>query len=124
MLVDFAKIIGRCELDDRKFLADADVVPVAIVFGEIANGFVRIEEDVFVPVIADALDLDAAPLEADDFVIRAAKFAARAKGNERRNFAGDDLKFLQDLKIRIFGVENGMATFTNYGFGVPQAREA
>src|SRR5208282_494843 len=120
VLVDLAEVVGGGKLNDRKFLANADVVPVAIVFREIANGFIRIEEDIFVPVIADALNLDAAPLEADDFVIGAAKFAARAEGNERWHFSGSDLKFLQDLKIGIFRVEDAVATFADYGFGVSQ----
>jgi len=93
---------------------------VAVIFGEIANGLVRIEEDILVPVIADALDLDAAALEADDFVIHPAKFAARAQGNERPVSCGNGLKFLQDLKVGILGVEDGMATLANHRFGVPQ----
>ena len=75
VLVDFAEIVNGSELVDGKLFADAYVVPVAVIFGEIVRGFVRIEEDIFVPVIADALDRDAAPLKSDDFVVRAAKLA-------------------------------------------------
>src|ERR1700686_3786939 len=120
MLKDLSEVIGRCELGDRKLFANADVIPVAVIFGEIANGFVRIEEDILVPVIADALDLDGAALKADDFVIHAAKFAARAQRNQRPVTSGNGLKFLKNLKIRVLGVEDGMATLANYGFGVPQ----
>src|SRR5580704_4779721 len=120
MLVHFAEVISRSESRLRQLFANADVVPMAVVFGEVARGFVRIEENIFVPVIANAVDGDAAALETDDFVIGAAKFAARAEGDERANFPGNDLKPLQDLKIRVLGIQNGMATFANHGFGVAQ----
>jgi hypothetical protein len=72
VLVDLAKVVGRCELHYRKLFTNTEVIPMAVVFGEIANGLVRIEEDILVPVIADTLDVDAAALEADDFLIHAA----------------------------------------------------
>src|SRR5580765_5955005 len=119
VLVDFAEIVNGSELDDGKLFADAYVVPVAVIFREIVRGFVRIEEDIFVPVIADALDRDAAPLKSDDFVVCAAKLATSAQGDERRHFARDDLKFLQDLEIGVLRVQDRVATFANHGFGVP-----
>jgi len=43
MLVDFAKVVRCGEFDDRELLADADVIPMAVVFRKIAKAFVRIE---------------------------------------------------------------------------------
>ena len=87
---------------------------------QVANGFIGIEEHIFVPTVSDALDSDAAPLESDDFIIHAAKLATRSERNERPRFSGSCFKLLQDLKIWIFGVQNGMATLANDGFGVTQ----
>src|SRR5580692_4575161 len=120
MLVGLAEIIRRGKARLRKLFANADVVPVAVVFGQVANGFIGIEEHIFVPTVSDALDSDAAPLESDDFIIHAAKLATRSERNERPRFSGSCFKLLQDLKIWIFGVQNGMATLANDGFGVTQ----
>src|SRR4249920_3605573 len=110
MLVILPEVVGGGEGSLRQFLANADVVPMAVVFGEVASGLVRIEKHILVPVIADAFDHNAAPLKADDFVIRAAKLATRTKRNERAVHSDNGFKFLENLKIGILGIENGMAT--------------
>src|SRR5580704_13069749 len=93
---------------------------MTVIFGEVAYAFVRIEEDIFVPVVADTFDGDAAALEADDFIIHTAKFAPRSQRNKRSRLSGNGFEFLQDLKTWIFRVQDGVATFANHGFGVPQ----
>src|SRR5580693_8249500 len=43
-----------------------DVVPMAVVVGEIAESFIRIEEQIFRPFISDAVFFHAARLKSDD----------------------------------------------------------
>src|SRR2546421_9624339 len=40
--------------------------PMTMIFAEVANALVRIEQDIFLPVVSDSLDLGRAPLEAED----------------------------------------------------------
>ena len=120
MLVDFAKVVGRGSLAHRKHFADADVVPMAVVFTEVANAFVRIEKDIFVPAISDSVDLRAAPLEPDDFVVGTAELAARAKRNEGPDIACFDFELLEDGQIGIFGVEDAMTARAYDGFGLAE----
>ena len=79
---------------------------MAVVLGEVANALVRIEEDVFVPTVGDAFDLNGAPLKADDFVVGAANLAARAQGNERAGTSSVLLRIAAESEIGIFGVED------------------
>src|SRR4029077_6352338 len=99
--------------DLRQSFQNADIVPVSVVFGEIAESFVGIEEHVLVPTIGDAVDMNGAPLEADRLVINAANFSACSQRNERLVFVGGNFESLQDLQIGIFGVKDGMAAFTD-----------
>ncbi len=68
--------------------AECDVVPVAVVFGQIAKALVRIEEHILMPAVRDALDMNGAPLESDDFVGRAANLATSSQRDQRRIFSG------------------------------------
>jgi hypothetical protein len=72
MLVGFSEVAhGRgltSFIHGRQGTQNAGVVPVAVVFGEIAKPFVRVEEDVFVPTVGDPFDLDGAALKADRLV--------------------------------------------------------
>src|ERR1700674_1405521 len=101
-------------------LANTDVVPMAVVFAEIANAFVRIEQNVFGPVVADSFDLDAAPLESDDFVVGAAQLSARAQRNQRLDFTCGGFELLKNRQVGIFGVEDGMAAPAHDRFGLPE----
>src|SRR5690349_15067092 len=120
VLVDFAKVVGRGSLAHRKHFADADVVPMAIVFIEVANAFVRIEQHIFVPAICDPLDLHTAPLEPNDFVVRIAELAARAKRNEGPDITRFDFELLEDGQIRILGIEDAMTARAHHGFGLAE----
>ena len=61
-----------------------DEIPVALIVGEIAESFIRIEEQVFFPFVCDAFVFDAARLEADDLPCASGPFAALPEGNLRR----------------------------------------
>ena len=102
-------------LDDRLDFADGDVVPVALILAEIAETFVRIEEEIFVPVVAFAVGENAAALEADHFVVGAAQFSARAERDHRFEFAGGGFELLKDGEIRIFRVEDRVTAVANDG---------
>ena len=55
----FAEIVGAIDevvFDGGFDFADGDVVPVALVFAEVAETFIGIEKQVFVPVVAVAVD--------------------------------------------------------------------
>src|ERR1700751_1061945 len=76
MFVYFAEIIYfvRCaqsRIDHRQFFTYRCIVPMPVVFGQVSETLVRIEKDVFVPVIADAIDLDRSPFESNDLIIGA-----------------------------------------------------
>ena len=87
MLVVFPEIIDVQDAggsgERGKFFADRNIVPMALVFAEIAKTLVGIEEQVFVPVVAFAVGKNAATLEADHFVVGAAQFSARAERDHR-----------------------------------------
>src|SRR5260370_41772965 len=91
-----------------------------VVFAEVTNALVGIEENVFVPVVGDSLNHSAAPLEADDFVVRAAELAARAKRNERLDFAYGGFELLKNREGGIFGVQDGSAVSGNDRYGLPE----
>ena len=130
MLVALAKVIrraaragGKASLDSRELLADADVVPVAIVFAEVAKTLIRIEEQIFLPIVDDFFDLDVAPLEPDNLVVHAAQLAARAKRDERRGCMGSGFELLKDREIWVFGVENRMTAPAYNRLGLPERAE-
>src|SRR5215472_18643276 len=83
-----------------------DIVPVAVVLAEIAESLVRIEQNILVPAIGNALDMNGPALKSDHFVHRAPNFAARTQWNQRRIFAGRFLELLQDFELRILRIEN------------------
>src|SRR5271154_5217716 len=117
----FTQVVGGGNdgaANGRQVLADRDIVPVALVFAEITKTPVGIEEQIFVPVVADTVGLDAAALEADDFVVGAAEFSARAERDEGLEFAGDGLELLENLERGIFGVEDGVAIFADDRYGL------
>src|SRR5881628_613650 len=120
MLISFPEIICSTTIRGGQRLANADVVPMSVVFTEVANTLVRIEQNVFVPVISDSVDLGAAPLEPDDFVVRVAQLATRAERNERLDIASDGFELLKDREIGIFGVQDRMATRANDCFGLAE----
>ncbi len=91
---------------------------MAVVFGEVANAFIGIEENVFVPAVGDAVDLRASPLESNNFVVRVAQLAARTKGDERLYVTGLNFELLEDGQVGIFGVEDRMAARAHDGFGL------
>jgi len=80
MLVGLAQVTSSASLVRRKLLTNTDVVPMSVIFAEVANALVRIEQNVFMPAVGDSVDLGAAPLEPDDFVVRIAQLAARTQG--------------------------------------------
>src|SRR5580704_14673335 len=101
MLVFLAKVVraapgrsGKRALDHRKLLANADVVPVAVVFAQVAKTLVGIEQQIFIPDIGDSFHLDTAPLEPDDLIVCAAQLAARPERNERLGNAGSGCELL------------------------------
>src|SRR5215469_4234558 len=128
MLVVFAEIV-RCQrgtaehvvIDDRQLLADADIVPVAVVFAEVAKTLVRVKENVLVPGIRDSFDGGMAALKADDFIVRAAKLAPRAQRDERMDVAGEFFELLKDGQIGIPGVQDTTAASAHYRFGLSEA---
>src|SRR5438445_5252078 len=127
MLVRFSEIVGRQRwtaehvvVHGGQNLADADVVPMAVVFSEVANAFVRIEQHIFVPAVSDSVDLRAAPLEPDDFVVGTAELAARAKRNEGPDITGFDFELLEDGQVGIFGVEDTMTARAHDGFSLAE----
>src|SRR5579859_35049 len=83
---------------------------MAVVLTQVTKSLVRIEQNIFMPGIRDSFDLGVPPLKADDFVVRATKFAARAKRNQGINVAGQFFELLEDGEIRILGVEDASAT--------------
>ena len=93
---------------------------MTMVFAEVANALVRIEQDIFLPVVSDSVDLGRAPLEADDFVVRAAQLAAGAQRNLRLDFARGGFELLKDRQVGVFGVEDGMATSAHHRFGLAE----
>src|SRR5437879_4177345 len=93
---------------------------MAVVFAQVANALIRIEENVFVPAVGDSVDLGAPPLEADDFVVGVAQLAARAKGNERPYVARLNFELLEDGQAGIFGVEDAMAARAHHSFGLAE----
>src|SRR6266403_2123073 len=99
MLVGFAQVINGASLVRRKLLANTDVVPMSVIFAEVANALVRIEQDVFVPAVGDSVDLGAAPLKPDDFVVRAAQLAARTQGNEGPYATRFNFELLEDGEV-------------------------
>src|SRR6267154_1477309 len=115
VLVALAQIISSAALVHGELLANTNVVPVSVVFAKVANAFVRIEEHVFVPVVGDSVYLGAAPLEPDDFVVRASQLAARAERDQRLDVARDGFELLKNRQVGIFGVENGMAARAHDG---------
>src|SRR5262249_31796057 len=107
-------------VDDGLLFANGDVVPVALVFGEVAESLVRIEEDVFVPKVADTVNHGASALKADNFVIGAAKFAAGTE-RDQRAISGDGFaEGLQDFELRSLGVEDAVATFADDRCGLAE----
>jgi hypothetical protein len=99
-----AGTIEEGTVDVWQGLANADVVPMAAVFAEVANALVRIEKNVFVPVIIDPLNLAMTPLEPDNLVVRVAELSTRSERNERLDVVGNDLELLKNGEIGIFGV--------------------
>ena len=120
VFVDLAKVVRRTPIGHRKLLANTDVVPMSVIFAEVANALVRIEQNIFMPAVGDSVDLGAAPLEPDDFVVRIAQLAARTQGNERPYVARLNLELLEDGEVGIFGVEDGMAASAHDRFGLPE----
>src|SRR5713101_7116622 len=91
-----------------------------VVFAEVTNALVGIEENVFVPVVGDSLNHSAAPLEADDFVVRAAQLSAGTERNERLDFAYGGFELLKNREVGIFGVQDGMAASANDRYSLPE----
>jgi len=120
VFVDLAKVVRRTSIGHRKLLTNTDVVPMSVIFAEVANTLVRIEQNVFVPVVGDSVDLGAAPFEPDDFVVRIAQLAARTQGNEGSYVTRLNFELLEDGEVGIFGVEDGMAASANDSFGLPE----
>src|SRR4029077_6902281 len=118
VLVDFAKVVSTTSIGHRQLFADAYVVPMAVVLAQIANALVRIEENVFVPIVGNSFDLTVAELKSDDFVIRAAEFAARTQGNQRFGNVSGCFELLKDGQIRILGIEDATATLAHDRFGL------
>src|ERR1700677_1751653 len=119
--IGFAEIIRVIdELVRERWLdfANRDVVPVALVFAEVAKAFIGIEEKIFVPVVAFAFGKNAAALEADDFVVGATQFSARAERDHWLEFVGCCFELLEDCEIRVFRVENRVTAFANDGDGL------
>jgi hypothetical protein len=81
---------------------------VAVVEAEVAEAFVGVENQVFVPGVIDAFDVDCADLEADDFVGIAVELAARAERDERADaLLGPEL--LDDAEFGRPGVDDRQA---------------
>src|SRR2546421_13089673 len=89
---------------------------MAVVFSEVANAFVRIEQHIFVPAVSDSVDLRAAPLEPDDFVVGTAELAARAKRDEGPDITGFAFELLEDIQVGVFGVADTMTVRAHEGF--------
>src|SRR6185369_8377520 len=89
-------------------LDDLDVVPVAVVLGEVAEPLVRIEEEVLVPAVRRPVDHDAANLVADRLPLLALERAARAERDLRLELL-PRLEFLEDVEIRVARVEDAAA---------------
>ena len=91
-----------------------DIVPVAVVLGQITETLVGVEEQVLVPAVLDAVDVDAADLKADGFEERAMPLAARAERNP-----GTDtellVELLEDLQFGCRGIDDGAALDTDGG---------
>src|SRR6267142_7164298 len=120
VLVALAQIISRAALVHGELLANTNVVPVSVVFAKVANAFVRIKEHIFVPVVGDSVYLGAAPLEADDFVVRASQFSARAERDQRLGVARDGFELLKNRQVGIFGVQDAMAARAHDRFGLAE----
>src|SRR5581483_3956076 len=118
-----AEIFGVGSWDRGQAGARGDVVTVAVVFDEIAIAFIRIEEQVFVPTVVDAVFCNGAALEADDFVLGAAKFSACSKGNERAVLFDPLIELLEDLEVRVLGVEDAMTLVADDGDGAVHGAE-
>src|ERR1700687_990498 len=123
MLISFPEII--CPHYSANFrggqrLANTDVVPMSVIFAEVANALVRIEQNVFVPVVGDSVDLGAAPLEADDFVVCAAQLAARTQGNEGPYVTRLYFELLEDGKVGVFSIQDRTAAPANDRFGLAE----
>jgi len=120
VLVGLAQVISSAHLVCRELLANSDVVPMSVIFAEVANALVRIEQQVFIPGVTDALDFAMAPLKADDLVVRAAQLAARTQGNEGPYVTRLYFELLEDGEVGVFGVEDGMAAPAHDRFGLAE----
>src|SRR6267378_6162875 len=123
MLISFPEIICRhysANLRGGQRLANTDVVPMSVIFAEVANALVRIEQNVFVPVVGNSADLGAAPLKPDDFVVRAAQLAARTQGNEGPYVTRLYFELLEDGKVGVFSVQDRTAAPAHDRFGLAE----
>src|SRR5262249_6364341 len=99
MLVFLAEIVGLerdsdpC-IDNGLVLADRDVVPMALIFCQVAKPLIRIEEDILVPGVSDALDFDTSPQKAKDVVICPTNLSPGSERNERRIHGRNSLEGL------------------------------
>src|ERR1700676_3078345 len=80
---------------------------MALILGDIAEAFKRIEEQIFVPG-EDFVSSYFAHLEADDLVLGVAELATRAKRDLRLNSLRS-LKGLQDLELRSRRIDHAQA---------------
>ena len=67
------------------------------------------------PAVWNPIDVNGAPLEADDFVICSANLATRSKRNQGLILIGGNFEFLQNLQVGIFCIQDGMTTIANDG---------
>src|SRR5712692_6863797 len=124
VFISFSEIICSTTIRGGQRLANADVVPMSVVFAKVANALVRIEQNVLVPIVSDPVNVGATPLEPDEFVVRAAQLAARAERNERFDIVRDGFELLKNREIGIFGVEDRMATRADYRHGLPEGMQS
>src|SRR5271165_3278745 len=122
MPVTLAQIVdhrkwGRFQsrIQNRHFLTNGHVIPVTVVFRQITKALVRVEQYILAPGIFDVINSRTSSLIADYLVIRAAQLTARSQRNQWSNVRGDLLEFLQNLEVRIFGIEHAMATAAHHG---------
>ena len=88
-------------------------IPVAVVLGEIAEAFVGVEEQVFVPLVSVFTRVDPADLVPDHFVLCTVDFPARTQRNGWLDLRLA-LKLLQNLDFRRRSIQNAQALRTNH----------
>jgi hypothetical protein len=79
---------------------------MAVVLGEVTKSFVWIKEDVLMPTIRDAFDMDGSPLKTNCLIGGTANRAPRAQRNKRRIFIHGGLELLQNCQPRILGIKD------------------